>query len=220
MSSKKPKGVKTAYTCFVQACRQEYEKKHPNEKVNFAEFSKRCGDQWKELPEAKKQKFKEISEKDKKRYEKEMENYVPKDNVKQKDTGKKRKAKKEKDPNEPKRGLSAYFLFMKDERPNFVKNNPDTPVTQIAKELGQAWKECPPEVRKRYEDMAQKEKAKYTKAKAEYDKKNQNGHAHASHSSTGAKRPKMIPQQQQQQEEPESEEEEEDSEGEEEESDE
>ena len=45
--SKKPKGRMSAYTYFVQTCREEHRKKHPNENVNFTEFSKKCAERWK-----------------------------------------------------------------------------------------------------------------------------------------------------------------------------
>jgi hypothetical protein len=45
--SNKPKGRMSAYTYFVQTCREEHRKKFPNENVNFSEFSKKCGDRWK-----------------------------------------------------------------------------------------------------------------------------------------------------------------------------
>jgi hypothetical protein len=45
--SKKPKGRMSAYTFFVQTCREEHRKKHPNENVNFTEFSKKCAERWK-----------------------------------------------------------------------------------------------------------------------------------------------------------------------------
>ncbi len=35
------------YTFFVQMCREEHRKKHPNENVNFTEFSKKCAERWK-----------------------------------------------------------------------------------------------------------------------------------------------------------------------------
>ena len=44
---KKPKGRMSNYTFFVQMCREEHRKKHPNENVNFTEFSKKCAERWK-----------------------------------------------------------------------------------------------------------------------------------------------------------------------------
>ena len=43
----KPKGRMSAYAYFVQTCREEHKKKHPNENVVFAEFSRKCADRWK-----------------------------------------------------------------------------------------------------------------------------------------------------------------------------
>lgn len=42
----KPRGKMTAYAFFVQTCRQEHKKKHPDEQVVFAEFSKKCAERW------------------------------------------------------------------------------------------------------------------------------------------------------------------------------
>lgn len=43
----KPRGRMTAYAFFVQICREEHKKKHPEENVVFAEFSRKCADRWK-----------------------------------------------------------------------------------------------------------------------------------------------------------------------------
>lgn len=46
----KPRGRMTAYAFFVQTCREEHKKKHPDEQVIFAEFSKKCAERWKVSP--------------------------------------------------------------------------------------------------------------------------------------------------------------------------
>lgn len=43
----KPKGRMSAYTFFVQKCRDEHRKANPNENANFSEFSKKCAEKWK-----------------------------------------------------------------------------------------------------------------------------------------------------------------------------
>lgn len=45
-----------------------------------------------------------------------------------------------KDPNAPKRPLSAFFLFSQDERPEIKKKNPSMSVGDISKEIGARWK--------------------------------------------------------------------------------
>lgn len=46
-SDGKPRGRMTAYAFFVQTCREEHKKKHPEEQVVFAEFSRKCAERWK-----------------------------------------------------------------------------------------------------------------------------------------------------------------------------
>lgn len=110
----------SSYAYFVQTCREEHKKKHPDASVNFAEFSKKCSERWKVkcvaahfyifsilcnsgllfLPSHKtmspkeKGKFEDMAKQDKVRYEREMKNYVP---------PKGHKKKRFKDPNAPKR---------------------------------------------------------------------------------------------------------------------
>lgn len=44
---KKPRGKMSSYAYFVQTCREEHKKKHPDASVNFSEFSKKCSERWK-----------------------------------------------------------------------------------------------------------------------------------------------------------------------------
>ena len=44
---KKPRGKMSSYAFFVQTCREEHKKKHPDASVNFSEFSKKCSERWK-----------------------------------------------------------------------------------------------------------------------------------------------------------------------------
>lgn len=100
----KPKGVKSAYICFTEHEKKEYDKK--GESIPFAEMSKLCGAKWKELTEDDKAPFYKVSDTDRKRHEKEMESYIPpSDSDSDDDRQKKRKKKKEKDPNAPKRNV-------------------------------------------------------------------------------------------------------------------
>lgn len=43
----KPRGKTSSYAFFVQTCREEHKKKHPDTSVNFSEFSKKCAERWK-----------------------------------------------------------------------------------------------------------------------------------------------------------------------------
>jgi len=153
----KPRGRMSAYAFFVQTCREEHKKKHPSENVVFAEFSKKCAERWKTMSDKEKQRFHLLADKDRKRYESEMANYKPPKGEK----GKKRK--RAKDPNAPKRALSAFFWFCNDERPKVKVVLPDSSVGEVAKELGRRWGDVDAHVKSKYEALAAKDKARYEK---------------------------------------------------------
>ncbi|VDN14108.1 unnamed protein product [Dibothriocephalus latus] len=79
-----------------------------------------------------------------------------------------KKKKKNKDPNAPKRPMSAFFLFSQDERPKLRQLHPDWTVGQMAKELGVRWEQC--KNRSKYNAQAVAEKARYEKAVEDYKK--------------------------------------------------
>jgi ABC-type transporter MlaC component len=164
-SSKKPKGRMSAYTFFVQTCREEHRKKHPTENVNFTEFSKKCAERWKQMTDKEKKRFAEMADKDKVRYDREMATYTPANEV-----GGSRKRKK-KDPNAPKRPLSAFFLFCADERANVKALHPSYSVGEVAKDLGEKWNKVTPEQKQKYESRVQAEKQRYEKEMDTYRNK-------------------------------------------------
>ena len=163
--TKKPKGRMSAYTFFVQMCREEHRKKHPNENVNFTEFSKKCAERWKQMNDPEKKRFADMAEKDKVRYDKEMATYTPPAEV-----GGRRK-KKKKDPNAPKRPLSAFFLFCADERPNVKAKFPQYSVGETAKELGERWSKVSADLKAQYEAKASQEKQRYERESEDYKNK-------------------------------------------------
>ncbi|KAF9305178.1 Non-histone chromosomal protein 6 [Mortierella antarctica] len=63
----------------------------------------------------------------------------------------KEKSKTEKDSNAPKRPLSAYMLYCADARDKVKEENPDAPVTDIARILGRKWRELPVDAKAPYE---------------------------------------------------------------------
>lgn len=83
----------------------------------------------------------------------------------------KRKSKKEKDPNAPKRPLTAYFLFMGDERAKVKASNPDFTIAEISKELGERWKTLDAGKKEMYQEKATKGKARYDVEMKEYRNK-------------------------------------------------
>lgn len=60
-----------------------------------------------------------------------------------------------KDPNAPKKPLSAYFLFSQEERLKVKAENPDYSITEVAKELGRRWATLNPSLKQSYEQRYQ-----------------------------------------------------------------
>lgn len=160
----KPRGRMTAYAYFVQTCREEHKKKHPDENVVFSEFSRKCAERWKTISEKEKKRFQDMAERDKKRYELEMQDYVPAKGEK----GRGKKRRHTKDPNAPKRSLSAFFWFCNDERPKVKGMNPEFGIGDVAKVLGRMWSEAEPDTKRKYEAMAERDKARYERDMSAY----------------------------------------------------
>lgn len=172
----KPKGPMSAYACFVQVIREEHKKKHPEESVVFSEFSKKCAEKWKvsdkewpfllpwpfknvcaflqTMTDTEKKRFDDMACRDKERYIREMDSYVPPEGMK-----KPRKRRRNKDPGQPKRALSAFFFFCEEKRPAVRVEHPEWKVGDIAKELGRQWEMC--QCKSKYEGQAIADKSRY-----------------------------------------------------------
>ena len=66
---KKPIGKMSSYAFFVQTCRVEHKKQHPDASVNYSEFSKKCSERWETMSAKEKGKFEDMGKADKSRYE-------------------------------------------------------------------------------------------------------------------------------------------------------
>ncbi|TVY46215.1 Non-histone chromosomal protein [Lachnellula occidentalis] len=81
----------------------------------------------------------------------------------------KRAEKKKKDPNAPKRGLSAYMFFANEQRENVREENPGITFGQVGKVLGERWKALNDKQRTPYEAKAAQDKKRYEDEKATYN---------------------------------------------------
>ncbi|KAH0832509.1 non-histone chromosomal protein 6 [Fonsecaea monophora] len=77
--------------------------------------------------------------------------------------------KKKKDPNAPKRGLSAYMFFANEQRENVREENPGISFGQVGKVLGDKWKALSDKQREPYEKKAAADKKRYEDEKAKYN---------------------------------------------------
>ncbi|ESN95018.1 hypothetical protein HELRODRAFT_157726 [Helobdella robusta] len=158
--SAKPKGKMSAYAFFMQATREERKKKNPEESLSLSEFSKQASEKWKNMSDKDKKKYEELAAKDSMRYKEEMADYVP-------TNGEKKRKRGSKDPNAPKRALSAFFCFSNEERAKVKAEFPSLSIGEVAKELGKRWEVC--KNKDKYEAMAAKDKERYEKEKASYN---------------------------------------------------
>ncbi|KAF3911748.1 hypothetical protein AA313_de0205719 [Arthrobotrys entomopaga] len=79
-----------------------------------------------------------------------------------------RTGKKKKDPNAPKRGLSAYMFFANEQRENVRSENPGIAFGQVGKVLGERWKALSDKQRAPYEAKAAADKQRYEDEKKAY----------------------------------------------------
>ncbi len=85
--------------------------------------------------------------------------------------GKKRE-KKEKDPNAPKKALTAFFFFQTERRASLKKERPDLDNRQMIYEMSSEWNAMKDEDKKKYQERADEDKKRYEKERAAYEAKN------------------------------------------------
>lgn len=56
-------------------------------------------------------------------------------------------------PKPPKRAKTAYFLFMDDKRPEYIKEHPGAVVAEVGKAMGELWANTPADEKKYYEEL-------------------------------------------------------------------
>jgi len=82
--------------------------------------------------------------------------------------GQKVNQKPMKDPNAPKKPLSAYFLFSQEERLKVKNENPEMSITDVAKELGKRWATLDPAIKQSYEQRYQDARKLYDAEMSQY----------------------------------------------------
>ncbi|KAI0998310.1 hypothetical protein K3495_g9888 [Podosphaera aphanis] len=94
---------------------------------------------------------------------------MPKEKSTTRKTAVRRAEKRKKDPNAPKRGLSAYMFFANEQRDNVREENPGITFGQVGKVLGERWKALTDKQRTPYEAKAAEDKKRYEDEKANYN---------------------------------------------------
>jgi hypothetical protein len=157
----KPKRAMSAFFCYSQAERPNVKINHPE--ASFGDVARLLSAQYKALTEKEMKRWVKKSEQDKVRYQEEMKHYVPMDDP----TGGKRK-KAKKDPNAPKRNMSAYFLFSVHIRPTVKIENPEAAFGDIARIISAQYKALKPDERENWDTKAAADKVRYQGAMEAY----------------------------------------------------
>merc|ERR1719348_1375747 len=131
------------------------------------EVTKKLGKMWKSVPNSDKATFQAKS--DKAKYKK-TSSWAKHQEVVKEWKLQQSKKKFKKDPNAPKRSMSAYMLFVNETRPQYVKDNPDLAVTEVLSGLGKMWADVSSSDKADYEKKAAKLKEKYQKELEKYKK--------------------------------------------------
>ncbi|CAD8059114.1 unnamed protein product [Paramecium sonneborni] len=79
--------------------------------------------------------------------------------------------KKERDPNAPKRPLTAFFLFNQKYREKVLERNPEVKLIQISQMAGQKWNSMSEEEKQPYIDQYNEAKNKYEEEIKDYNEK-------------------------------------------------
>lgn len=160
----KPKKPTSAYFYFLADCR-EVARKEGRSVSKIAEFTKECSAKWREMNNEAKKPFDAKALEDKSRYDKEMRSY-----------GGPGSKKASRDPTQPKRPLSGYFIFLADFRQKMASSNMEH--KEILKLAGKEWSNMTNEAKLPYEKQSQEEQRKYEIAMAEW--RRSGGGAHQS----------------------------------------
>merc|ERR1711935_816972 len=139
----KPKRAMSAFFCYSQVERPNVKINHPE--ASFGDVARLLSKQYKALTQ------------------KEMKHYVPMEDP----TGGKRK-KAKKDPNAPKRNMSAYFLFSVHIRPAVKEENPEAAFGDIARIISAQYKALKPDEREKWDAKAATDKVRYQQAMEAY----------------------------------------------------
>lgn len=162
--STQPKRPASAFMIFSKTYHSDYKAKH-SAQYDVKEVAKLAGQAWGKLTPAQKKPYSDQYAKAKVVYEKAMANYDGPIVKRSKKSGKKIM----KDPNAPKRPMSAYILFANDQRDTVRKTmGTSAGMKEITSELARRWREATAASKSKFEKLAGEARARYEKEIAKY----------------------------------------------------
>lgn len=163
---KKPTGPKKAVTSFMYYAKDARAQiKADNPEASFAAIGKLLGEAWRALTPEEKAPYVKLNEADKARYLKDLQAADPATLS----AANRKRLKKE--AGGPRRPLSSYMFFSRDNRTIVQKENPEAKFAQVGKLLGQKWKGMNKEEKQPYLDMAGQDKIRYQTENAAFQAK-------------------------------------------------
>ncbi|CCD16178.1 unnamed protein product [Trypanosoma congolense IL3000] len=155
---KKPEGYpKAARSSFILFAAEHRDKvKAANPEMKTTELFQELGRMWNDASEKVKEKYKNLADEDKARFDREVSEYKMQGGKEYS-----RSAKVKKDEGAPKRPMTSFMHFSKE----FRNKNKGGGVVDVSRAAGAAWNELSQEDRKPYQDMAQRDKERYHREK-------------------------------------------------------
>ena len=125
---------------------------------------KEIGRQWGLMSEHTKAQYKMIANKDKERYNKQIEM------INQLKTRISKEQLNRQTLTRPKKCLSAYMIFVREMRQRVTDENPDMKVLDVMKEVGHRWQNINPTEKAIYEAKSQSDKERFKQENAVYQR--------------------------------------------------
>ncbi|CAE8615765.1 unnamed protein product [Polarella glacialis] len=163
--TEQPKKAMPAYMLWLKEERPKIVKKLGADGSKVTEVSKEAGKLWGALADSKKAPFEKKYAENKAKYTADLEAFKAAGGVlkaRKSKTTEGAKVKVVKDPNQPKRPKSSYFIFLGENRDKIVEGMPaGFKVTEVTVEAGKQWKGLPDAKKKPYEKKAAELKKEY-----------------------------------------------------------
>ena len=170
-----PKRFLSAFLMYQKSLRQELK---DNPGITFGHISQHSSDMFKKMDEQEKSEWVRKAQQDKKRYERELADYVPSKGYDHNgnfidENTKKKRTRAIKDVNSPKRAAGAFVFFSNEMRPKLQKENPGVKFVDIGRILGERWRALGEKEKEPFDSLSAKDKARYRREMDAYKERKQ-----------------------------------------------
>jgi len=176
-----PKRFKSAFMFFSEHQHKAIRDKSTNKRIRAADVAKVVSQSWKTLSDTERSHWIEIAQRDRERFEQERAAYngpwkIP----------------DVKDPDAPKKPMSAFLAFGNERRRAIAEANPTMNNTEISHVLSRLWRECPPDVKQQYKDREVRERAAFKKVRLEWERQKEQKFIQQNLNASAAKKPPVL----------------------------